>query len=112
MSVVLSVFYTDILELMLRQIRRVDIEREDVAGMRGARHPPKVGQGIDALPVDLQEHGAAFDAAGERRSPLFDARDEDPPGRLGDLQALGGLSIQFADAESEYRVLIGPHPVG
>jgi hypothetical protein len=47
--VCLAVVYANGLELVLRQIRRVDIEGEDVAGVRGARHPPKVGQGVDAL---------------------------------------------------------------
>jgi hypothetical protein len=42
----------------------------------------------------------------------LDARDQDTAHRLGNLQAIGGLPIQFADAESEDRVLIGPGPVG
>src|SRR5262245_40799765 len=67
----------DRLELSLIKIRGIDVQREDVAGVRGARDAAVLRDRLDALAIDLEQHRAALDAAVERRAHRFDARDQD-----------------------------------
>ena len=47
----------------LLEVRRVDVERQDIAGPRGAGDAAILGSRFDALAVDFEQDRPAFDAA-------------------------------------------------
>src|SRR2546422_8362095 len=61
---------------------------------------------LDALPVDLEKHRAAFDSRIERRAERLDTRDEDAFGLPRHVEPRRNLAIEIADGEPEQQVLI------
>src|SRR5262245_64561562 len=96
-----SIFNANGLQLTLIKVGRIDVEREDVAGMRGSRDAPVLGDRIHSLAVDFEEHRAAFDAAVERRAHRLDTGDQDTGHLFRQFQTLRGLPIEIADDDSE-----------
>src|SRR5256885_9894764 len=68
----LPVLDADRFQLALIEIRRVDVEREDVARARAFRDAAVVAGRFEALAIDLEEHGAALDPPVERRAHRLD----------------------------------------
>src|SRR5207247_10078473 len=95
-----AILDTNGFELSLIKVRRVDVEREDVAGARGAREAAILGDRLDALAIDLEQHRAALDAAVERGAHRLDARDQHACSLLPQLQPLRRLPTEIAAAES------------
>ena len=65
-----------------------------------------VGDRLDALAVDLEQHRPALDAAVERRAHRLDARDQHALRPGGSSQPVERLAIQIADVQAERRVRI------
>jgi len=77
------------------EVRRVDVEREDVARAGGAGDAAVLGGRLDPLAVDLEQDGAALDAAVERGAHPFDARDQHAAHVVRHVQPVGGLRIEI-----------------
>src|SRR6476659_10139060 len=99
-----SVFDADRLQLPLIEIGSVDVESEDVAGMCRPRYAPVVGDRFDALAVHFEKHGAALDAAVERRAHCLHAGDEDAADWRWQLQPFRGRPVDIPHGEAEQRV--------
>src|SRR4029079_19437479 len=101
----LTLLDPDGLELAALEVARVDAEREDGVGARGAGDAAVLRRGFDALPVDLEQHRPPLDAAVERRAHALDPGAQHAADVARHVEAVGHLAIEIADAQAERRVL-------
>ena len=103
----LPVVDPDGFQLTLKQIGRIDPERQDVAWLCRTRDATVVGDRFDGLTVDLENDRAPLDIAIGGRADRFDTRHEDAFRPAGQIEPFERLTVEIAHGEPErYRVLL------